>query len=148
MKNLKKLNQEKNGKNNIREMIEKLKAAINNLFSNKLNNNIFERFVSDNCCLMFNRACPPVARQMTTVLALGEDDNDSNNDEENQDGTIENGTHSTTVQYTNPETGYMATYSLDIEVEDGHVRQINFPKGGWLDDTHISPKELVGGLAT
>ncbi|MBK7343902.1 MAG: hypothetical protein IPJ06_12905 [Saprospiraceae bacterium] len=42
----------------------------------------------------------------------------------------------------------MATYTLDVEVEDGEVRQINFPKGGWLDETNISPEELEDGRAT
>lgn len=77
-----------------------------------------------------------------------EDEEVSNDDEENIDGEIEDGTHSATVQYYNPETGHMATYTLDVEVEDGEVRQINFPKGGWLDETHISPEELEDGRAT
>lgn len=42
----------------------------------------------------------------------------------------------------------MATCNLDVEVEDGEVRQINFPRGGWLDETHISPEELEDGRAT
>ncbi len=61
---------------------------------------------------------------------------------------IEDGTHSATVHYFNPETGHTATYSLDVDVEDGEVYQINFPKGGWLDDSHISPTELEDGSAT
>ena len=64
------------------------------------------------------------------------------------EGEIEDGTHSATVHYYNPETGHTATYSLDVDVEDGEVYQINFPKGGWLDDSHISPTELEDGSAT
>lgn len=55
---------------------------------------------------------------------------------------FEDGTHSATVDYYNPETGYSQTYTLDVEVENCEVVQINFPKGGWLDLDHISPAEL------
>jgi hypothetical protein len=55
---------------------------------------------------------------------------------------FEDGTHSATVDYYNPETGYSQTYTLDVEVEDCEVVQINFPKGGWLDSDHITPAEL------
>ena len=79
---------------------------------------------------------------------LSNSDNSDEDDEENQVEEIEDGTHSATVQYYNPETGLMATYSLDVEVEDGEVRQINFPKGGWLDETHINPEKLEDGRTT
>ena len=52
------------------------------------------------------------------------------------------GTHSATVDYYNPETGYNTTYDLEVEVQDCEVIQINFPKGGWLDSDHISPTAL------
>jgi len=38
--------------------------------------------------------------------------------------------------------GYRQSYTLDVEVEDGEVKQINFPNGGWLDSDHISPEEI------
>lgn len=50
--------------------------------------------------------------------------------------------YSATVDYYNPETGYSQTYNLDVEVQDCMVVQINFPKGGWLDDDHISATEI------
>lgn len=55
---------------------------------------------------------------------------------------VDDGTYSATVDYYNPETGYSKTYTLDVEVEDNAVVQINFPNGGWLDDDHITPEEL------
>ena len=55
---------------------------------------------------------------------------------------FEDGTHSATVDYTNSETGYSQTYTLDVEVENCEVVQINFPRGGWLDSDHITPAEL------
>lgn len=69
-------------------------------------------------------------------------------DEENEEYSsssgckFEDGTYSATVDYYNPETGYSQTYTLDVEVEDCEVVQINFPNGGWLDNDHITPAEL------
>jgi len=55
---------------------------------------------------------------------------------------FEDGIHSATVDYYNPETDYSQTYTLDVEVNDCEVIQINFPKGGWLDSDHINPAEI------
>jgi hypothetical protein len=55
---------------------------------------------------------------------------------------FEDGTYSATVDYYNPKTGYSQTYTLDVEVEDCEVVQINFNNGGWLDSDHITPSEL------
>lgn len=52
------------------------------------------------------------------------------------------GIYTATVDYYNPNTVYYATYTLDVEVVDGQVVQINFPKGGWLDEDHIIPGYL------
>src|SRR5574344_948317 len=68
-------------------------------------------------------------------------DNDYNNGDET-DSSIEDGTYSATVDYYNPDTGYSNTYTLDVEVEDNQVVQIDFPNDGYLDDTHIEPQEL------
>jgi hypothetical protein len=74
--------------------------------------------------------------------------NFSDEDEDNEDYSsssgckFEDGTYSATVDYYNPETGYSQTYTLDVEVEDCEVVQINFPNGGWLDNDHITPAEL------
>ena len=55
---------------------------------------------------------------------------------------IEDGTHKAHVEYFNPETAYHAWYTLDVKVENCKVKQIDFPKGGWLDESHISPTLL------
>ena len=54
----------------------------------------------------------------------------------------EDGTYNANVEYYNPETDYSATYTLEVKVEDNEVVEIDFPKGGWLDEDHISPAEL------
>ncbi len=56
--------------------------------------------------------------------------------------TIEDGTYSATVDYNNPETGYSNTYTLDVDVESCQVVQINFLKGGWLDEDHIDAADI------
>jgi hypothetical protein len=61
---------------------------------------------------------------------------------------IEDGTHSANVEYTNPETGYSASYQLDVEVDDNFVTTIHFPSGGYLDSDHITPGELEDGHTT
>jgi hypothetical protein len=72
--------------------------------------------------------------------------------EESSDGSncgIEDGTHSASVDYNNPETGYAQNYNLDVEVEDCQVIQINFSNGGWLDEDHITAADLdADGTAT
>lgn len=55
---------------------------------------------------------------------------------------FEDGTYSATVDYNNPETGYSATYTLDVEVQDCQIVQINFPNDGYLDEDHISYADI------
>jgi hypothetical protein len=55
---------------------------------------------------------------------------------------FEDGTYSATVDYDNPETGYSAKYTLDVDVRDCQVVQINFPNDGYLDDDHISYEDI------
>ncbi|MGF7040076.1 hypothetical protein [Mucilaginibacter lappiensis] len=65
------------------------------------------------------------------------------NDGQKEDGTvIEDGSYSSTVDYTNPNTGYSATYTLSVEVSDGQVVQINFPNDGYLDEDHITAADI------
>ena len=64
-------------------------------------------------------------------------------DDDNSNGCkFEDGTYSATVDYSNSETGYSATYTLDVEVQDCQVVQINFPNDGYLDEDHISIADL------
>lgn len=70
-------------------------------------------------------------------------DNDSEDSED-----IEDGTHTATVDYYNPKTGYSKTYTLDVDVEDGQVSEIDFPNGGYLDDSRISSDNIEDGNCT
>ncbi len=51
------------------------------------------------------------------------------------------------VEYYNPRTGTRSTYTLWVEVEDGRLVTIYWPNGGWLDDDHFTPPEIVDGVA-
>jgi major membrane immunogen (membrane-anchored lipoprotein) len=69
-------------------------------------------------------------------------DEDDYGENDYSDCGYEDGIYSATVDYFNPETGYSATYTLDVEVEDCQVVQINFPNGGWLDEDYIDAADL------
>lgn len=72
-----------------------------------------------------------------------EEDSEGISDEDTETvRTFDDGTYTATVNYFNPNTGTQSTYSLDVEVVDNYVVQINFPNGGWLDDDHMTPAEL------
>ena len=61
--------------------------------------------------------------------------------------TSEDGTYCAEVEYINPDKGTESTYTLPVEVEDDRLIRINFPNGGWLDDTHFEPEYIEDGKA-
>ncbi len=58
------------------------------------------------------------------------------------------GTYEAEVKGYNPDTGHEATYTLDVEVEDGELTKIYWNNGGWLDDSHFSPVDISDGSAS
>lgn len=76
--------------------------------------------------------------------AVDEDQDEEDSDDLTMDSkcAYDDGTHSATVDYYNPDTGFSNTYTLDVDVEDCQVVQINFPNGGYLDNDHITPTDL------
>lgn len=79
-----------------------------------------------------------------SVINETDEYNAEDSDSEDSDSVckFEDGTYSATVDYKNSETGYSATYNLDVEVQDCQVVQINFPNDGYLDDDHISSADI------
>jgi len=63
-------------------------------------------------------------------------------DDDDDSCGVDDGTQSATVDYYNPETGYSATYSLNVEIENCQVVQIDFNNGGYLDGDHIEPANI------
>jgi hypothetical protein len=55
---------------------------------------------------------------------------------------IPDDTLSATIDYYNPETGFSNTYTLNVVVNDCEVIEIDFPKGGWLDEDHINAAQI------
>ena len=82
------------------------------------------------------------SKSITSHSSDEEEETSDNDDTSSSDCKYEDGTHSATVDYYNPQTGYTSTYTLDVEVADCEVVQIEFPNGGWLDSDHITPAEL------
>ena len=72
-------------------------------------------------------------------------DNLDQADEENNDDNIEDGDHAAVVEYYNPETGTNSSYNLNVYVEDGELQRIDWPNGGWLDESHFSPSDISSG---
>ena len=77
-----------------------------------------------------------------TTVSDGENEEDKNNFSNNSGCKFTDGTYSATVDYNNPETGYSNTYTLEVEVEGCQVVKIYFPKGGWLDEDHITAADI------
>jgi hypothetical protein len=64
---------------------------------------------------------------------------EENDKPEDKDCQFDDGDYSADVEYNNPDTGYSATYALNVEVKDCELLQIDFPNGGYLDDDYIEP---------
>lgn len=77
-----------------------------------------------------------------TSYRTDESENDEEIEETNSGCKFDDGNYSATVDYNNSETGYSATYTLDVEVQDCQVVQINFPNDGYLDEDHISYADI------
>lgn len=73
----------------------------------------------------------------TTNEEFGSDTKKTEENEKYPDGE-----YCAEVTYYNPNTGTRSTYTLNVEVEGNELTQINWPNGGWLDDSHFSPEEL------
>ncbi len=71
-----------------------------------------------------------------------DDETDYEEDEDDYEQGIEDGDYWASVDYYNPETGYSATYTLEVEVYDNEITTIYFPNDGYLDDSHIYAEEL------
>ncbi|WP_448103619.1 hypothetical protein [Pedobacter panaciterrae] len=57
------------------------------------------------------------------------------------------GTYCAEVEYYYSKTGTRSTYTLSVEIEDNQLIRIDWPNGGWLDDTHFNPPDIEDGTA-
>lgn len=82
---------------------------------------------------------------LLVLIGCGREKGSSNSFyEDNEDG-YSDGTYCAEIEYYNPNTGTSSTYELDVEIEDNYLVQINWPNGGWLDETHFSSEEISSG---
>lgn len=67
---------------------------------------------------------------------------DAENPNDDSGCKYQDGSYDATVDYYNTETGYSATYTLEVEVQDCQIVQINFPNDGYLDEDHITYADI------
>lgn len=81
----------------------------------------------------------------TFLLSCGSNSSNAglSEDNDNEKSKYPDGDYCADVTYYNPNTGTRSTYTLNVEVEGNELTKINWPNGGWLDDSHFSPEELV-----
>jgi len=53
-----------------------------------------------------------------------------------------------TVIYSNPRTSKTSKYYLPVTVENNKLTVIHWPNGGWLDESHFDPPNIVEGYVT
>ncbi|MBP2616962.1 hypothetical protein [Chryseobacterium jejuense] len=65
--------------------------------------------------------------------------------ESNYGDSTMNGTYCAEIDYYYYNTGTSSTYTLTVEVENDELVKINWPNGGWLDDSHFTPQDISSG---
>jgi hypothetical protein len=75
------------------------------------------------------------------MVACGSTHNESAPEEEST-SLYPDGTYCSNITYHNPNTGTRHTYTLNVEVENNEMITIYWGNGGWLDESHFTPKEL------
>lgn len=58
------------------------------------------------------------------------------------------GEYNAEIKYYNSNTRKHSVYKLSVEVENGELVKIEWPNGGWLDDSHFSPPNISDGTAS
>ena len=89
-----------------------------------------------------------MARQLIIILILltstvSINSCKENNDSETTENNISDGKYCAKIKYYNPNSGTNKTYKLFVEVENNLLTKIYWPNGGWLDESHFTPKEII-----
>lgn len=66
-------------------------------------------------------------------------------DDESGTQLYKDGTWCADVEYYNPNTGTRHTYTLNVEVANGELTEIEWPNGGWLDESHFTAEDITSG---
>ena len=78
----------------------------------------------------------------TKATNIGENVIDYSTSDDIKPREYNDGEYCASVEYYNASTGTSSIYTLQVQVEDGELVQINWPNGGWLDSSHFSTPEL------
>jgi hypothetical protein len=54
----------------------------------------------------------------------------------------DNGKYCAEIEYYNYKTERHSSYELTVEVADNELIRIDWPNGGWLDESHFTPEKL------
>lgn len=89
--------------------------------------------------IVITTSCSQKSSKQSSDLVSSENEREVDMETYNYNGcNYEDGVYTATVDYYNPETEYSSTYTLDVEVSNCEVIQINFPNDGYLDEDRIS----------
>lgn len=89
--------------------------------------------------IVITTSCSQKSSKQSSDLVSSENEREVDMETYNyNDCNYEDGVYTATVDYYNPETEYSSTYTLDVEVSNCEVIQINFPNDGYLDEDRIS----------
>jgi hypothetical protein len=95
---------------------------------------------------LFLVCCKEGAKESTDPPTNGKIQNEiplnSYSEDAPDNDAYEDGDYCATIDYYNPDSGTSSTYTLVVEIEGGELVQINWPNGGWLDNSHFSPPEV------
>ena len=77
-----------------------------------------------------------------SLLSCSNNATSEGDEEEYTEEGYQDGTYCAEVDYYNPNTGTSNTYTLEVEVSDNEVTQINWSNGGWMDEDHFYSEAL------
>lgn len=83
----------------------------------------------------------------TLLLACGSGISYEDDVEFMGDRAYSDGTYCAEVDYYYPITNTQATYTLEVEIENDELVKIDFPNGGWLDESHFDAPDISSGNA-
>jgi hypothetical protein len=63
-----------------------------------------------------------------------------------EDQTYPDGLYCAEIEYYYPVTNTQATYTLEVEIENDYLVKIDFPDGGWLDESHFDAEDISSGI--
>lgn len=95
------------------------------------------KFISAICLMLLLQACGG-----SDSSSESEAQSENTPAQEEQVHKYPDDTYCAEVNYYNPNTGTSTKNDFNVDVENNELVKIQFPNGGWLDDSHFTPEEL------